>query len=173
MRARGGLPFPERSLRRPAELARGRVALRGILGHRPLHDGVEVRRHAGPGLADRRRLRIHVGPQRRELVLAPVRGPAGQGLEQHAAERVDVGARSDFRSFDLLRRRVVDRADPLARPRQPADGAGVLGEPEIGQVDVVLFRDQDVGGLDVAMDQATLVGGVQGARDLGDEADGM
>ena len=164
-----GSLLTQRSLRGVRELARRRVALRRILRHRPLDDRVESRRQARHGLGERRRVRIHVRPQRRELVLAPVRGPAGEGLEQDAAERVDVGARSDRHSLDLLRCRVVDRAHPRAGARQPADRAGVLRQAEVGQIYVVLAGQQDVGRLDVAMDQVALVRSVKGTCNLTDE----
>ena len=46
---------------------------------------------------------------------------------------------------------------------------GVLAEAEVGQVDVVLIRDQDVRRLHVTVDQVARVRGVERARDLRDE----
>ncbi len=157
----------------PAELARRRVALRRVLGHRALNDVVERRRHVRRDL-DAPTAAAHTC----EPTASPGRSPActGAGRSRPRTGRNQASRRRccgrHGRAFDLLRRRVVDRAHPLARPRQPADRAGVLREAEVRQVDVVLAGDQDVGRLDVAMDQVPLVGGVEGARDLGDEAGG-
>ena len=158
-----------RGERRTAELACGGVAFRGVLRHRALNDVVERRGYVRVDLEHRRRWRVHMSPERRQVVLPLVRGTAGQSLEQDASKRVHVRLRRHGHPLDLLRRRVVHRAHPLTRPREAADRAGVLREAEVRQVDVVLGGDEDVRRLDVAMDQFPLVSGVQGARDLGDE----
>ena len=70
----------------------------------------------GADLAHRRRLRVYMWAH--SVASSFSRRYGGwpvERLEQHAAERVDVGARGDGRSLDLLRRRVVDRAHPRAR----------------------------------------------------------
>ena len=54
-------------------------------------------------------------------VVALERRLAGQALVQHAAERVDVGARVDRLAADLLGRDVVERARRAGRsPVRPA-----------------------------------------------------
>ena len=78
-------------------------------------------------------------------VVAAERRLAGDQLVQHAAERVEVGARRDFAAERLLRRHVRDRADEHAVHRQPrllegdgeaevADlGRAVGGEPDVAR----------------------------------------
>ena len=73
---------------------------------------------------------------------------------QHAAERVDVGARVDPAATDLLGRHVVERADPLAGARRPGARERLLGESEVRDVDVIVLGQQQVRGLDVAVDEA-------------------
>ena len=80
---------------------------------------------------------MEVRPERRLLGLAQVRRLAGQRMEQHAAQRVDVGARVDPLAADLLGRDVAQRPDPLARAAQPGAGADALREAEVRQVGVV------------------------------------
>ena len=110
--ARGG------GLRGAAEVAGGRVALVGVLGHRARRR--RRRSSAGQPGAQRgrqRRRRGQLRPQLRLVALALERHPPGQRVVQHAAERVDVGAGVDVAAADLLRRDVVERADPVARAR--------------------------------------------------------
>ena len=96
-------------------LARGRIALVGILGRRAGDDVVE-----GPDeLAARRArgMRRRVGdvrPQLGHVAVLGVRDLAGQHLVQDAAERVDVRAPVDRVALDLLRGDVVGRPDPGA-----------------------------------------------------------
>ena len=132
----------------------------------------------GAELGHGRRRLIDVGHDHGDVLVLAERRPAGEALEQDAAERVDVGASVDLPALSLLRGRVADRADELARGRQPGDRARVLGEPEVGEVDVVerLRRspvdEQDVGRLDVAVDEPEPVRRVERARDLAADRDG-
>src|ERR1019366_9695917 len=57
-------------------------------------------------------------------------------------------------------------------PRQPADGGGTLGEPEVAEVHVVFAGEQDIGGLDVAVQHPTSMGRVERGADLADNAGG-
>jgi hypothetical protein len=113
-----------------------------------------------------------VGPEDGGVAVTVEGERPGQALEQHAAQRVDVGGGTDRLAGDLLGGDVVDRADELARGRQPRLGRGPLGEPEVGQVHVVqvvavgVDHDQDVARLDVPVDQAPAVGDVQRPADL-------
>ena len=110
-----------RGPRGAAEVAGGRVALVGVLGHRARDDGVEA-----PARSPRRSVGRHrrrggeLRPQLRLVALALERHAAGQRVVQDAAERVDVGAGVDAAAADLLGRDVVERPDPLA-------GAGRAG----------------------------------------------
>ena len=155
------------------EGARRGVAMGGLLGGGAGDDVVEGGDQLGP---DRARQRRRVGDVRPELghVAVPVVGDLpGQHLEQHAAQRVHVGAAVDGVTLDLLGRDVVGRSHPaaltgerLVRRAQP------LGQAEVGEVDVrrvAAAGDEDVGGLDVAVDEALRVRGVQGAGHLRDD----
>ena len=136
-----------------ARLAGGLVAVVGLLGHRLGDDGVERGRAVGAGLGDERGrlgdVRVHL----RHVGGLVVREALGQRLVEDAAERVDVGAGVHRLAADLLGGGVVDAAHEQAGLGQGVLG-GVLGEAEVGEVDVLLGADQDVGGLDVAVDQA-------------------
>ena len=107
-------------------------------------------------------------PQPRLVGVRGERHPAREHVEEHRAERVDVGAHADLLAADLLGRDVVHGA------QQPAgaavvDAAELHGEPEVGQVDVALGVEQDVGGLDVAVDEAARVRGVERGGHRGDD----
>ena len=79
----------------------------------------------------------------RIVQLAVDRGDVGIGveghasretLEQHAAERIDIGPPVDRLTGDLLRGHVVDGADELPRAGQPGTGRGALGDTEVRKV---------------------------------------
>ena len=77
---------------------------------------------------------------------------------------------------------VVDRAHEHAGPSHRGLAVGAAGDPEVGQVDVLVVLavvaagDQHVGGLDVAVHEAAAVGGGErggdGAQQL-DRAPGL
>jgi hypothetical protein len=107
------------------------------------------------------------------LVVAREGHAAGERLEEHAAERVDVGARVAALAAHELRRHEVDRADHHARlcerdvpGHRRVDAAG---DPEVGEVGVLgavlVARHQNVRGLDVAVHQSAPVRRVQRRRD--------
>ncbi len=158
----------QRGPRGARQVAGGGVALAGLLGHGGADDGVE---RGGDGRVERARggRRVaQVGVHLRQLGVARERDAAGERVEEDAAERVDVGARVGLLAADLLRRGEVGGADELARAGEAAGGRGVLGEPEVGEVRVLLplVGDQDVRRLDVAMDEPAPVRGVERGRDL-------
>ena len=97
------------------------------------------------------------------------RSVSRERLEEHAAERIDVGRRPDLAALELLRGAVVDRPDnePLApESRRPA----LCRDPEVRQEHAAVGAlDQDVGGLDVAMDDRALMDGVERRADLIDD----
>jgi hypothetical protein len=97
---------------------------------------------------------------------------AREAFEQHAAQRIDVGAPIHRIAADLLRRDVVDRPDHLVRGRV-THRRHVPGQPEIRQVDVLVVSlgDQRVAGLHIAMHQAVTVSDVQRASELADDPD--
>ena len=73
-------------------LARARGPLRRLLGQHPPQHVVERARQPRARVGRRRRRLEAMRPQRRHLGVARERHAAGQRLEEHAAERVDVGA---------------------------------------------------------------------------------
>ena len=107
-------------------------------------------------------MRVHL----RHVRVLVVREALGERLVEHAAERIDVRAGVHLLAADLLRGGVVDGADEQAGLGQRVLG-GVLGEAEVGQVDVFLGPDQDVGGLDVTVHEAARMRGIERRRDLG------
>jgi hypothetical protein len=134
-----------------------------VLRHRTGDHVVERARELRPRLARPRRRLGQVGPHLRLVAVGGERHASGEHLEQDRAERVDVCAGVELLAADLLRRDVVHRADELRRPG--VVGAGALGQPEVGQVDVVAGAEEDVGGLDVPMDQSAAVGRIERGRD--------
>ena len=75
--------------------------------------------------------------------------------------------------FHLLWRHVARRAENLSGAGHHGDfGFQRFGEPEIGDVDVVGFIDQDVLRLQVAVDDALVVGSFEGGAHLAGEFEG-
>ena len=99
-------------------------------------------------------------------VLAGERLAPRQELVQDDAEREDVAAAVHGRSGDLFRRHVVGRSQELAGRRQVRGGD--LRDAEVGDLDLLVGRDDDVGRLDVAVDDPFAVGVVHRLRDLRD-----
>ena len=106
--------------RRPAELAGALEAVLRALGHRPTHDLVEGRRQVRRGLGEPRRGLGQVGLKRGRLVARGEGRPAGEGVEEDAPERVDVGAGVDRAAADLLGGEVGEGAGPAATGRRRA-----------------------------------------------------
>src|SRR5262249_18924595 len=119
------------------ELTAGRIPGGRGLGQRLSDHLIDLARQRGLQGAGGGRHLLHVRPYYRRVDVLGEGDPAGQALIQHAPQRVDVGAAIDGAALDLLRRDVVDGAHELAGGRQPAARGGVLGDPEVGQVDVV------------------------------------
>ena len=90
-------------------------------------------------------------------------------LEEHAAERIDVGRRPDLVALELLRGAVVDRPDDEPFAPEPRRSA-LCRDAEVRQEHTAVGSlDQDVGGLDVAMDDRALMDGVERRADLIDD----
>ena len=108
----------------------------------------------------------------------------GQHLEQHAAEREEVGARVRFEPFDLLRSHVLERAengalrgDARRRRRRHRAGAGDrrrvrFREAEVEQLRARL-RQHHVAGLQIAMDDASAMRRVERRRHLNRDRQGL
>ena len=104
-------------------------------------------------------------PDQRPDAARRERQPAGQEVEQHHANRVDV--RLGARRFALEELRGHEGRRAREPARREADQP--LGQAEIGELGVPLRSEQHVGGLDVAMDQARTMGGIEGLRHLPDQ----
>ncbi len=173
LEAVGGDLRPGGALDRGGQLRGLGVAVVRVLGRRARDHLVEGLGQVG-ALQTRRGRRVgDVRPQLRHVVVLREGDAAGEHLVEHAAERVDVRAPVDGAGLDLLGRHVVGGADPGARAGQTAGRAEALGQPEVGEVDVLvlaLAADQDVGRLDVAVHQPALVRGVERRADRGGDA---
>ena len=120
-----------------------------------------------------RRLVLQVRVDRRCLRVARERHLAGQALEQHAPQRVEIRAAIGLLGADALGGDVVDRSDELVGGREPTIGRGVFGQPEVGEVHVLrgaLDRDQCVARLHVAVHQPARMGRVQRIGELRHQA---
>ncbi len=90
---------------------------------------------------------------------------------KHDPEGIEVGLVADGRgAANLLGRHVSRRSQRSARRRQRGR-VQVLGDPEIGQLDLAVGRDHQVRRLQIAVDDAMLVGVVQRVADLDSQLD--
>ncbi len=167
-RGRRDVLATSRGQRAATELARGRLAVDRVLGERPRHDGVEAGRHRRE-LGRPARLLVQVRPELGLVRVVGERRLAREHEEQHPAQRVHIRARIDRLAADLLRRDVIQGADPVVLRGRPACRQRGLGQAEVAQVDVLVVVDQHVGRLDVAMHVPRPVDRVQRiAQPLGD-----
>ncbi len=101
----------------------------------------------------------------RDLVLALERDVAGEHLEQHDPERVQVRLARHSVAQSLLRRNVIGRAE-----HAPIGGQAVLGErprdAEVRHLRRALLVDEDVLRLDVAVHDPVVVRAAERAGDL-------
>jgi hypothetical protein len=96
------------------------------------------------------------------------RGPTGDHLVHHHAERVEVAAWVGLGTLGLLRREVRGRTHHRAglgevRLRRCVEGAG---DAEVGDLHRAGRADEDVRRLDVAVDETSGVGEAEGGGDL-------
>jgi hypothetical protein len=93
--------------------------------------------------------------QRRLVVGAEGQAP-GQQLEEHDAQRVEVGLLVERVVLDLLRRHVGRRADAHDEGRIPVEIFLFMfrARPKSAIFGLVVLGDHDVGRLDVAVDDA-------------------
>jgi hypothetical protein len=140
----------------------------GALRQRPTDDGIDRRREPGERLSDGWGWILEVGAHQRRRDFPAERRRAGHALEEHAPERILVGAPVQRLALELLGCGVVEGAGEPGR----AEGAVAVespGETEVGEVDVAVVGDQHVARLDVAVDEAAGVRSVEGGGDLVDD----
>ena len=120
---------------------------------------------------------MEVGPENRGLVLANEGRRAGQALEEHAGEGVQICSPVDSGALDLLRREVVDRPEHLAAARHAVLRVDPLRQSEVGKKGgrrIAGFGsrlDDHVGRLDISVDKPGSVCSVERARDLATDRD--
>ena len=122
----------------------------------PGHRG-EVGRDA---VGQRRDRLAHVGQRGGDRAVGDERPAAGEALEEHHAEGVDVAGGGGGPALGLLGREVLRGAHHLAGLGQ-RHALGRAGDAEVGDLDDAVGGDHQVGGLDVAVHDA---GGVRGGR---------
>ena len=157
----------------PTSRSRSRGSLvRQLCSNSTMRGGVR-RGQRGP-----RRLLRHDADDEVGDIVAGKGALAGEHLEEHAAERPDVGAFVDRLALRLLRAHVGGGPDDHAQPaghrghrrRQRRVRRALvghrLGEAEIEDLDAVVGRELDVGRLQVAMDDPLLVRRVERLGDL-------
>lgn len=150
-------------------------AVGGRLAEQVPHEFVQVLRDPDVDVADPRRKVFEV-----LRVLVPVRSVlerllAGEQLEQHGAERVEVHRGGDvLPAAELLRRHVTGAARRGAQ-RGVARGVGVgqVGDAEVEQLHrPVRGGDHHVAGLEVPVHHAVRMGVAEGIGDLDGDRDG-
>ncbi len=110
-------------------------------------------------------------PQRR---VGDVGRVAGEHLEQHDAERVNIAAPVEARvAAGLLGTHVVGRADGHGRARERHPGFVDLHDAEVRDVRLIVLVEQDVGRFEIAVDDAFGVGGVEAGGEARDDAGGL
>ena len=100
---------------------------------------------------------------RRRSLSSPERPASGQRLEEHDAERPQVGARVQRVPVDLLRRHVRDRPQSGARSREGE--VAHLGQAEIQDLHGAVGKQHHVRRLEVAMHDAGMMRGAQAPHD--------
>ena len=143
-----------------------------VLGGRALQHGGERGGDLGPADLDVGEVLAHVLHRHGDLVLAVERHVAGEHLEEHDAQRVDVGLRPDRVPERLLGRDVVRRAEHPAVGRQPVL-VERAGDPEVRDLRRALDVDEDVLRLDVAVHDVARMRCIERPRDLDGVGDGL
>lgn len=99
------------------------------------------------------------------------RWAAGEHLEHHAAQRVEIGFAADLPvADDLFRRHVGVGANGLSRVRDIRHPE-IAGDAEIAKFNLAILRDKQIRRFQVAMDDAIVVGVLQGRRHLPRDGD--
>ena len=174
---RSGRARGQRGPCRLDQVTTGGEAVLRVLLERSGDDVGDCLRQVGPDGADvRHRSREDGGDERTEVVLRE-RPAAGEQLEEHDPEGVDVGPAVHGLAGDLLGRGVGDRGRDLAVAGQRRQRGHVLRDAEVGQhrllAAVVAGLEQDVRRFDVPVEQPAGMCVVQCAADRGDDLQGV
>lgn len=152
------------------EVARARVAVLRPFGHAAGDHRIEGLGDVRAPLTGRGYGVHHVGGDQHAGAVGPVGRRPGQALEQHARQRVDVGAVGDLGVGKPFGRHVFPGADRGAQLGEFLVGGGA-GDAEVDEVGEVVGGDQDVLRFDVAVHDAGGVRGIERGGDLGDDGD--
>jgi hypothetical protein len=142
------------------------VSIVRALAHRLGDDFVDLRRYVAGDRADLWRIFLEVGPDHGGIGVPSEGHPSRKALIHDAAKRVNVHATIDLFPFDLLRGHVIDGADELTCAGDSATRGRMLGQAEIGQINVILpvgpgtESYEDVRGFNVPMHEAEVVSSV-------------
>ena len=149
-------------------LRRRLVALVRVLLHGAHHNLLQPLRDVGIDRARQGRLALNLLDRHRYQRVRLKGQLAGEHLEHHDADRIDVAARVGKGAAGLLGTDVVHRADGLV-----GDGlggaAGKAGNAKIGDLDRPVREQHDVLGLDVPVDDALVVRMLQRPQNLNGE----
>jgi len=127
-----------------------------------LEEGRELRVHA----ARRAGILVEVAVHRRCGIERAERVVPGRELVEYEPERVEVRPTVGVLPEELLRRRVLRRADERAHGREARRGVVHEGEAEVHHLHRVVVGDEDVLRLQVAVDGTGRVDGSQARGDL-------
>ena len=158
------------------QLLRPLVAAVAILGHQLGDDRRQFRRHLRIERPNVGRRLLLVLDQLLEHGPARERRPAGQHVEQRAAQRVQVAANVHVAGISgLLGTDVVERAQRHAALGQSVVAAALEppGQAHVDQLGAALRRQDDVRRLDVAMDDTSPGCVHEGIGDLECDVDGF
>ena len=174
----------ERGLEGEAHLGRRLEALARVPGQRLHHEGVgglgDVER--GGAVAGALGRALDLGVEDGDGARPRERQPAGEHLVEHAAQRVEVGARVDVGRRRLLRRHVLGRAEEGEAGLAAAGGGGavgILGAARQAEVEELHHgglcppREEEVGGLDVPVHQRGAVGHLERRQDSPGETESL
>ena len=171
-----GLNDPQRLSRGLNHLGTTREPIVRRLGKAASHDVVDSGRKLATALAERRRHVVDVCPEHGDGGFPDERRLAGQALEEHAAERVHVGATVDLTPLDQLGCDVLGGTEDMTGRGERGLPRHELADAEVRKVGTLatagVRRGQEhVARLDVTMHETSRVGGVQRVSDLGEHGD--
>ena len=175
LEASGGEPcilLGDGLIHRGGEVGGPLVARVRVLRGGPGHHVVEGRHEVGALQARGGRRVGDVRPQLGHVVVLGEGNVAGEHLVEHTTQRVHIGPAIHLARLDLLRRHVVRGAHPRARAGEAARRPQALGEPEVGEVHMLVLAlpaQENVPRLHVPVHQTPLVSRIQRRRHRRDD----